>query len=83
VAKLTKQERAELEARLADDDADDDDDEVELTHDGKTFRGSYRRVSEAAGAWGIKLKADPPPAAAPAAAGDDDGKTVRFGRRTS
>jgi hypothetical protein len=45
MARLTKEERAELEARLADDDDDDEADEVEIgLGDGKYFRGSYRRA---------------------------------------
>ena len=43
--RLTKEERAELEARLAADDDDDGDDEVEIgLGEGKYFRGSYRRA---------------------------------------
>lgn len=63
MAKLSKEERAELEAKLAEDDADDDDDdEVEVGFsDGSYVRGRYRRVSEAAAARGFKLKADPDP----------------------
>lgn len=68
MGKLTPEERAELEARLADDDADDDEnDEVSLTFpDGHSFTGSYRRAKDVAAARGFKLKADPP--------ADDDGK---------
>lgn len=68
MAKLTKEERAELEAKLADDDAeDDDDDEVEVGFgDGSYVKGKFRRVSEAAAARGFKLKPDPAQA--------DDGK---------
>ena len=71
--KLSKEERAELEARLAEDDADDDDDEVEVGFaDGSYVRGRYRRVSEAAAARGFKLRPDPP--------ADDDGKTGKTGK---
>ena len=68
--KLSKEERAELEARLAaDDDDDDDDDEVEVGFsDGSYVRGRYRRVSEAAAARGVKLRPDPAPE------GDEGGK---------
>jgi hypothetical protein len=80
MAKMTAAERAELEARLkADDDEDDDGDEVTISHGDKSVTGSYRRVKGIASAWGVKLEADPPPAADTG----DDGKTVRFGRRTS
>ena len=45
MAKLTPEERAELEARLAEDDQDDQDDEVEIGRgDGSYFRGKYSRA---------------------------------------
>jgi hypothetical protein len=76
--KLSKEERAELEARLkADDDDDDDADEVTISHGDKSVTGSYRRVKGIASAWGLKLEADPPPKH------DDEEKPVRFGRRVS
>ena len=78
MARLTAEERAELEARLAADD-DDEADEVEISHGDKKFKGSYKRARGVARAWGVKLEEDPPPA------GEDDpdgGRTVRFGRRT-
>jgi hypothetical protein len=83
VAKLTKEERAALEAQLADDDAaDDDDDDIEIGFgDGSYVKGKYRRVSEAAAARGFKLRPDPKPEGD----GKGDGGTVkRFtgGRRT-
>lgn len=60
MAKLTKAERAELEARLAADD-DDDDDEVELGFaDGSHFRGTFKRARQIAAARGFKLDPDPP-----------------------
>lgn len=81
MARLTKAERAELEAQLAADDDADDDDEVTISHGDKSFKGSYRRARGVAAAWGIKLAADPPDD------DDADGKkakpeTTRFaGRR--
>ena len=62
MARLTKEERAALEAQLAEDDAaDDDNDEVEIgSKDGGYFRGSWRRAQGVAAAWGIKLEADKP-----------------------
>jgi hypothetical protein len=44
--RLTKEERAELEARLAEDDADDDEsDEVTVARpDGSSFTGTFRRA---------------------------------------
>jgi hypothetical protein len=45
MARLTKEERAELEARLADDDADDESDEVTVARpDGSSFTGTFRRA---------------------------------------
>ena len=45
--RMSKEERAELEARLADDDDDAEDDEVEIgLGDGRYFRGSYRRAKQ-------------------------------------
>lgn len=45
--RLTKEERAELEARLAADEDDDENDEVEIgLGDGRYFRGSYRRAKQ-------------------------------------
>lgn len=67
--KLTPEERAELEARLADDE-DDEDDEVTVTNkDGSSFTGTFRRARQ----LGFvklpeppKAKADPKAGAAPA-----------------
>ena len=68
MAKLTKEQRAELEARLAEDDSADDDDEYELGFaDGSYVRGRHSRISKIAAARGIKLEADEP-------AEGDDGK---------
>ena len=85
MARLSKEERAELEARLAADDDADDDDEVEIGHGDKTFRGSYRRARGVAAAWGIKLEADPPaePKTDPKGSKGDEGGTRFAGRRVS
>jgi hypothetical protein len=63
MAKLTKEERAELEARLAEDDDDDDDgrDHEVGFGDGSYVKGAYKFVSEAAAARGFKLRPDPAP----------------------
>lgn len=63
MAKLSREERAELEAKLREDDeADDGDDEVELGFgDGSHFRGSFRRAQQVARARGFKLDPDPEP----------------------
>jgi hypothetical protein len=43
--RLTPEERAELEARLAADDEDDGDDEVTISRgDGTSFTGKFRRA---------------------------------------
>jgi len=74
MAKMSREERAELEARLAEDDAeDDDDDEVELKFsDGSAFRGRFRRARQVASARGFKLEPDPPTA--------DEGGTGKGGK---
>ena len=47
MARLTKEERAELEARLAEDDEDDESDQVTVTRtDGSAFTGTYRRAKK-------------------------------------
>ena len=81
MARMSAAERAELEARLAADDDAGDDDPVEISHDGKTFKGSFRRARGVARAWGLKLEADPDPDPGPD--DSDPGKAVRFGRRVS
>ena len=79
--------RAELEAELAELDADDDDsDEVTITHGSQSFTGSFRRAKTVAAAWGIKLFEDPPEDKTPAKSGKgkDDDTVRRFsGRRIS
>lgn len=89
MAKLTKEERAELEARLAADDADDgDDDEVEFGFpDGGYIRGRYSRVAKAAAARGHRLEPDPEPEPGDGKGqrgGQGGGNVKRFtsGRRT-
>jgi hypothetical protein len=43
--KLTPEERAELEAKLADDDEDDDSDQVTVgMADGRPFTGTFKRA---------------------------------------
>src|SRR5215469_13058105 len=81
MARMSKEERAALEARLADDDAAEEDDEVSLTFaDGSGFTGSYRRARAVAKARGYKLESDPEPKDDP----KDDPKGTRFaGRRVS
>jgi hypothetical protein len=81
VGKLSKEERAKLEAQLAADDADDpEDDQVELQFDdGTGFRGTFRRARSVAKARGFKLDPDPDPA--PDETEDEGPKQVRFGGR--
>jgi hypothetical protein len=59
--RLTKEERAELEARLAeDDDADDDGDQVTVSRaDGSSFTGSFRRALQLGLVTVPDPKADP------------------------
>lgn len=60
MGKLTKAERAELEARLRADDDDDESDEVQVGFaDGSHFRGSWKRAKGVAAARGVKLERDP------------------------
>ena len=79
MAKMTAEERADLEARLRADDDDDEDDEVEVGRsDGSYFKGSYRRAKK----LGYVIE--------PAPKGDGDGdagkgsnvKRFNSGRRT-
>lgn len=79
MARLTKEERAELEARLAEDDEDDGDDEVTISRgDGTSFTGKFRRA--------LQLGYVTLPAAKTDAKNDkgDGGEVKRFtsGRRT-
>jgi hypothetical protein len=82
--KMTPEERADLEARLAADDEDDDSDDVSVTFpDGFSFSGTFRRAQEVAAAHGFKLKADPKPADEPKGKSAGKGGTVTQGRFTS
>ena len=92
MGKLTKDERAELERQLAEDDAEEDDDEYELGFaDGSYVRGRHSRVSKVAAARGVKVDPDPPAAgdgkdakdAKGAAKGQQGGQVRAFGRRVS
>jgi hypothetical protein len=57
--KLTPDERAALEAQLAEDDADDDTDEVTIGRpDGTTFTGTFRRALQL-GFVSLPAKPDP------------------------
>ena len=79
MAKLSKEERAELEARLAEDDDDAEDDEVEIgLGEGKYFRGSYGRAKR------LGYVTEPQPKTEPAKGGEG-GEVKRFtrGRRVS
>ena len=84
MAKMSKDERARLEALLAaDDEADDDDRPVKYTHkDGSSLEGSFARVAAFANALGVKLVADKAPD--DDESGGDGGQVKRFaGRRIS
>ena len=83
MARLSKEERAELEARLAEDDQDDDDDEVEVGFgDGSYVKGKFRRVQDAAAARGFKLRPDPSPEKDETPAKGSNVKRFNAGRRT-
>jgi hypothetical protein len=63
--KLTPEERAELEAKLADDDEDDDSDQVTIgKSDGSTFTGTFKRALQL-GLVTLPAKPDPKAAARP------------------
>ena len=79
MARLTKEERAELEARLAEDDEDDESDEVTVKRaDGSSFTGTFRRALQ------LGLVARPEPKDPPKGKADEGGEVQRFtsGRRT-
>ena len=79
MGRLSKEERAELEARLSEDDDDDENDEVEIgLGDGRYFRGSYRRAKQ------LGHVTEPQPKAEPAKGKGEVGEVKRFsGRRVS
>jgi hypothetical protein len=80
MARLTKEERAELEARLAEDDEDDESDEVTVKRaDGSSFTGTFKRALQ----LGLVAKTEPKPAK-DAKDGGEGGEVKRFtsGRRT-
>ena len=79
MARLSKEERAELEARLAEDDEDDESDEVTLKKpDGSSFTGTFRRALQ------LGLVARPEPTTTAAGKADEGDTVKRFtsGRRT-
>lgn len=81
--KLTPEERADLEARLAADDDDEPDHEFEYTEGDRTIRVPWSKrhsLTEEFGFKGGPRKAEPKPAKDE---GKDEGKPVRFGRRVS
>ena len=79
MARLTKEERAELEARLAEDDEDDESDEVTVKKaDGSSFTGTFRRALQ------LGLVAKPEPKTDVKNDKGEGGEVKRFtsGRRT-
>ena len=86
---MTPEERAELEARLAADDADDEDDfEVTIKDGDKSLTAPYRKAREwAQKTFGIDLDAEPkqdPDKADPPKDGKatgTEGKVTAFQRR--
>lgn len=85
MARMSPEERRELEDRLAADDAaDDDDDEVEVGFgDGSYVKGKFRRVEQAAAARGFRLKPDPEPEGGKKAEPKDSNVKRFSGRRVS
>jgi len=85
MSRLSKEERAELEKRLKDDDAAAEQDEGEYEigfPTGHYIRGGWKRLTEVAAAQGFKLAADPP--TDPAEGKDEkpkDGNVRPFGGR--
>jgi hypothetical protein len=78
MARLTKEERAELEARLAEDDEDDESDQVTVARaDGSSFTGTFRRALQLGLVSKLEPKAEPKDKA-------EGGEVKRFtnGRRT-
>ena len=63
MARLTAEQRAELEAQLAEDDADDESDEVTVgLPDGRSFTGTFKRALQLGF---VSLPAKPDPKAKP------------------
>ena len=86
MGKLSKEERAELERRLADDDATEEDDfEVEIGSEGNYARVPYRKGrSWLQQTFGIDLDPEPDEAEVqekPEAKPKPAAKAVQFGRR--
>ena len=83
--KMTKEERADLERRLREDDAAEPDDTSEYEvgfPDGGYVRGRWERVRAAAAARGFKLEPDPPAEGDQDVPGTDDAdQPRRFGGR--
>lgn len=80
MARLTAEERAELEARLAADDEDDESDEVTVKRaDGSSFTGTFKRALQ----LGLVAKPEPKTPAKDKSDGEG-GEVKRFtsGRRT-
>jgi hypothetical protein len=82
MAKMSPEERAELEARLAEDDEDDGDDEVTISRgDGTSFTGKFRRALQLGY---VTLPEAKTPAKGKAGDSGEGGEVKRFtsGRRT-
>jgi hypothetical protein len=84
VPKLSKEERAKLEAQLAEDDqAEDDAFEVEIGSEGNYARVPYAKAKTWLGkTFGIDLDDEPKQGdGKDEPAGEGDGKVRRFGRQ--
>ena len=85
MARMSREERAELEARLAEDDADDDEsDEVTVGRpDGSTFKGTFKRALQL-GFVSLPEPKTPKGKAGEGGEGGEGGEVKRFsGRRVS
>jgi hypothetical protein len=80
---MSKEERAELERRLREDDqADDDGSEYEVGFpDGGYIRGKWDKVRAAAKARGFSLEEEPPAEETDVPKDDDQDQPRRFGGR--
>ncbi len=86
MAKMTSEERAELEARLAADDEDEPDHDFEYSEGDRSVRLPWSKrhsLTEEFGFKGGPRKAPEPKAGKDPKAEGEDGKGTRFGRRVS
>ncbi len=86
MAKMTSEERAELEAKLAADDEDEPDHDFEYSEGDRSVRLPWSKrhsLTEEFGFKGGPRKAPEPKPGGKDTAEGGDGKATRFGRRVS